>query len=101
MQNIFLSQTSSNLIKQLVILGIFTCLSFKTFSLFKIQQYARDYVLKLGFRVYPSFREYCNDQNVFKTLKQENKETKDDNDFDNGLILPSMMSSESEAGDQD
>ncbi len=67
----------------------------------KVNQYAKTYVLKLGFRVYPTFRDYIKDQNVFKTLEMDNTETEGSDECDNGLILPSMISSESEDSDQE
>ncbi len=73
----------------------------------KMSQYIKDYVLKNGNKVYPTFRDYCCDRQVFDRMKGYCKDTvclamQDDNDEgdDDGFITPGMISSESEDSDE-
>ncbi len=67
-----------------------------------LAHYGKDYVCKNGFRVYPTFDYFRKNQNVFDLMRQEmgKIETISNQDSDdNGLISPSMLSSESEDSD--
>ncbi len=68
-----------------------------------LAKYLVEYVFKKGYRVYPTLREYSLNYDVFNSLEKpkemENQGQENDEINDNGLILPSMLSSESEDSD--
>ncbi len=72
----------------------------KKFHKISVAQYAKDHVLKKGGQVYPTFRDFCMNPQVFETLKSDSESCINDNQ-DNSLILPSMISSESEDSDEE
>ncbi len=73
----------------------------------KLSQYIKDYVLKNGNKVFPTFRDYFYDRQVFDHMKGDSKETgfsipgDNDNSDDGGFITPGMISSESEDSDEE
>ncbi len=66
-----------------------------------LSKYISEYVLKNGFKVYPTFKDYQLNSEIFESVNPVDKEVKSHDDDDNGLILPSMLSSESEDSDQE
>ncbi len=66
-----------------------------------LSQYIREYVFKKGGKVFPTYKEYCNNNQIFevKTGALQEVSNNIDTNNDNGLILPSMLSSESEDSD--
>ncbi len=66
-----------------------------------LTKYNNEYVLKSGHRVLPTFKEYCSYDKVFETMKEHNKNISCMDAGHNDLILPSMLSSESEDSDCD
>ncbi len=64
-----------------------------------ITEYSKKYILRNGFKIYPTFPVYLKNNQVFSSFNSE-KNRIDDKDYtDNGLILPCMLSSESEDSD--
>ncbi len=60
-------------------------------------KYIQDYVLKNGGKVIPRYQDYQRDNDVFESFNLDDEDK--DGDNVNGLILPSMLSSESEDSD--
>ncbi len=68
----------------------------------KFSDYCKNYVSKNGGKVFPTFNEYKANINVFETFSTDSKLTdKKTEPDDSDLILPSMISSESEASDEE
>ncbi len=68
----------------------------------KFSDYCKNYVIKYGGKVFPTFNEYKSNRNLFETFSMDtNLSQTKDRPYDNGLILPSMISSESEASDEE
>ncbi len=65
-----------------------------------LSQYAKDYVLKNDGKVFSNYWEYCKSKTTFHG-KLDNEETSEEDEPDNGLILPDMISSESEESDME
>ncbi len=65
-----------------------------------LSTYSKEYVLKNGFRVYPTFQDYINDNNIFGSTNRDFCEGPSQDKEDNGFISPSMISSESEDSDE-
>ncbi len=65
-----------------------------------LSKYVNDHVIKKGGKAYPTFKEFCSDPQVFETLKAGSESWIKDNQ-DKGLILPHMISSESEDSDEE
>ncbi len=63
-----------------------------------LNNYTKEYVLKNGCKVYPSFREYKNNISVFDHIKKDDFKSSSKNE--GGLILPGMLSSESKESDE-
>ncbi len=66
-----------------------------------LEQYNKSYVIKSGGRVFPTFREYLNNWQVFECLELQRKDVTDSKCHKSDLILPSMISSESEDSDEE
>ncbi len=65
---------------------------------FRFSQYVREHVIKNGHIAIPTFREY---KKSFERNFVEVQQAKDeDHNYDKGLIVPSMLSSESEDSDE-
>ncbi len=65
-----------------------------------MREYIKDHVFKNGGAVYPTFKDYQKNNYVFEVMSNS-KQTMQTEDQDNGLILPSMLSSESEDSDEE
>ncbi len=63
-------------------------------------KYRKDFVLRMGFRVFPSFHEYAKNNYSFQVVQRSNH-TAEDIEEQDGLILPHMLSSESDASDEE
>ncbi len=62
-------------------------------------QYKKDYVMKGGGKVFPTFCDYLKDNDVFESLKMD-KARVERNQEDSDKIMPWMLSSESEDSDE-
>ncbi len=67
-----------------------------------VSKYVSDYVVKNGGIVLPSFTDFRKDNKVFEPLfaDKDKKDNEAEDQSDEGLILPSMLSSESEDSDE-
>ncbi len=63
--------------------------------------YQKEYVLKTGNRVLPTFTDYQVNSQIFESFKNKNSQPEDAKKSDDGMIMPSMISSESEDSDDD
>ncbi len=66
-----------------------------------LTRYNNEYVLKSSQRVLPTFKEYSTDYQVFEKLRKPNSKIPCLDARRNDIILPSMLSSESEESDCD
>ncbi len=64
-------------------------------------EYQTNYVLKNGGRVFPTFREYLNNRQVFDKFEKLGEDCSSRDDHKSDIILPSMLSSESEDSDEE
>ncbi len=67
----------------------------------KMPQYINEYVLKSGNKAFPTYLDYHTNSFAFKNMRISPNITSDEEKSDNGLILPCMISSESEDSDED
>ncbi len=65
-----------------------------------LKQYSKDYVLKRGNKVFPTWKEYKYDNQVFEPFRSHKQDEVENDETDNGHILPYMISSESEDSDE-
>ncbi len=65
----------------------------------KMHEYVEQYVLKNGGRVFPTMADFRRNNKVFEKLMENAKEISKEDEMDNGLIQPDMLSSESEDSD--
>ncbi len=71
----------------------------------KLDRYMKDFVLKRGGKVFPTFRDYQRDQDVFKSFSKDDIDSQDtankSDKKNDDLIDASMISSESDDSDED
>ncbi len=65
---------------------------------FSLSQYIREHVVKNGHRAIPTFQDYK--RSFERNFNEVEKANDEDNNHDRGLIVPSMLSSESEDSDE-
>ncbi len=63
-------------------------------------KYIKDYLFKNGNTVFPTWKNYKEDNQVFEAFRNGLQEEVKHDETDNGPILPYMISSESEDSDE-